>query len=522
MKPKKHIKDNTVWLNNFAVENAGHHLGAFELDGIQYGERVIFETNHIKEWFLWYEDIHIRGGLFKEKELMEMIHSTMDIILNHPEKAIAVNKGCYWWNDEYFRFSKTILDMDLSELNDKELCVVYLYQITLQEKGHMHAITTTWFVDSQGEHLSEHLLNITKKKVEQLNLDLDFAQAFSILTTKPKNSILIDSEIKTLEIAEKISKDKIAKKIFQNLTDSSKLHLGLPKNIKSAILDHYKKWRWMPFTYIGPAYELEHYIQVWSGLIRQKTNIISEIKKLKERPRQVKKERDQIIKILRLNKSEKQLFDIAADIVFLKGYRKEAVFHGSYALSFLLKEIARRIGLSLNQVYLLGFKDVEDFLLKHIRPDIDEINSRTGKTIYHIKGDKLYCYKGKKAEMFFASKNIKEEKIDENTTELKGTTACSGNATGMVRIINTPQDMVKMKEGDIMVSHTTFPSLVPAMKKAAAIISEDGGITCHAAIVSRELKTPCITGIKNATKVLKDGYKIEVLAGKGIVNILAR
>ena len=82
--------------------------------------------------------------------------------------------------------------------------------------------------------------------------------------------------------------------------------------------------------------------------------------------------------------------------------------------------------------------------------------------------------------------------------------------------------MGKMNQGDIMVAHTTFPSLVPAMKKAVAIITEDGGITCHAAIVARELKTPCVTGIKTITQVLKDGDEIEVDADNGLVRMLKK
>jgi pyruvate,water dikinase len=79
-----------------------------------------------------------------------------------------------------------------------------------------------------------------------------------------------------------------------------------------------------------------------------------------------------------------------------------------------------------------------------------------------------------------------------------------------------------MNKGDIMVAHTTFPSLVPAMKKASAIITDDGGITCHAAIVSRELKTPCVVGTKIATKVLHDGDLVEVDASLGTIKIVKK
>jgi pyruvate,water dikinase len=67
----------------------------------------------------------------------------------------------------------------------------------------------------------------------------------------------------------------------------------------------------------------------------------------------------------------------------------------------------------------------------------------------------------------------------------------------------------------------TLPDYVPAMKKAAAIITDEGGVTCHAAIVSRELKIPCIVGTKIATKVLKDGDMVDVNANHALVTILS-
>ena len=106
--------------------------------------------------------------------------------------------------------------------------------------------------------------------------------------------------------------------------------------------------------------------------------------------------------------------------------------------------------------------------------------------------------------------------------EIKGSPACRGKAQGIVKIINVPDDMEKMNQGDVLVSTATTPSIVPAMKKAAAIISDEGGLTCHAAIVSRELGTPCVVGTKIATKVLKDGDMVEVDAEKGVVTIIKR
>jgi pyruvate, water dikinase len=77
-----------------------------------------------------------------------------------------------------------------------------------------------------------------------------------------------------------------------------------------------------------------------------------------------------------------------------------------------------------------------------------------------------------------------------------------------------------MVSGDVLVTGMTRPEFVPLMKLASAIVTDEGGITCHAAIVSRELGKPCVIGTKNATKVLRDGMLIEVDAEKGIVRII--
>lgn len=77
-----------------------------------------------------------------------------------------------------------------------------------------------------------------------------------------------------------------------------------------------------------------------------------------------------------------------------------------------------------------------------------------------------------------------------------------------------------MKKGDILIAHMTNPDLVTGMKIAGAIVTETGGITCHASIVSRELGKPCIIGTKIATRIFKDGDLVEVDANKGIVKKL--
>ncbi|MFH1285970.1 MAG: phosphoenolpyruvate synthase [Candidatus Micrarchaeota archaeon] len=116
-----------------------------------------------------------------------------------------------------------------------------------------------------------------------------------------------------------------------------------------------------------------------------------------------------------------------------------------------------------------------------------------------------------------SSASSSQIKISEAKMLLKGMGASPGIATGVVRILHSPQEISQMQKGDILVAEMTTPDYVPAMKKAGAIVTDAGGSTCHAAIVSREMGIPCIVGSKEATKVLSDGQLITVDAVHGIV-----
>ena len=109
-----------------------------------------------------------------------------------------------------------------------------------------------------------------------------------------------------------------------------------------------------------------------------------------------------------------------------------------------------------------------------------------------------------------------------DSSTLIGQVGNKGYAKGIVRIMKRKEQISEAQEGDIIVSTMTTPDFVPAMQKAAAIITDEGGITCHAAIVARELNKPCVIGTKFATEILKDGDEVGVDADNGIVKILSK
>ncbi len=106
---------------------------------------------------------------------------------------------------------------------------------------------------------------------------------------------------------------------------------------------------------------------------------------------------------------------------------------------------------------------------------------------------------------------------DEEGPILRGFGASPGVATGIARILHGAAEMDKLKTGEVLVTSMTTPDMVPAMSQAAAIVTDEGGMTCHAAIVSRELGVPCVVGTREATKVITDGMEVTVDGKTGAV-----
>lgn len=143
-----------------------------------------------------------------------------------------------------------------------------------------------------------------------------------------------------------------------------------------------------------------------------------------------------------------------------------------------------------------------------------------------------------KTSLFMTNGDIYEEDIEEpldavegayqrqhaptDAAILKGEPASSGFRRGKVRVIIKTKDFDTFQEGEILVAAMTRPEFVPLMKKAAAIITDEGGITSHAAIVSRELKKPCVIGTRVATQYLKDGDIVEVDATLGVIRVIEK
>lgn len=231
-----------------------------------------------------------------------------------------------------------------------------------------------------------------------------------------------------------------------------------------------------------------------------------------------KKEYEDLKKKLKSHRL-KLLADIIHTYVYLRTERIDNFKRAQTNFRLFFDELARLLSKKTGenwyrlQVVNLLNEEVLDFLNKEKVPDINIVNERVSQNYIYYHDDK--------AHLIYSLDEIKEvQKMieeSEKTTEIKGMVAFKGKVSGNVVIVLNKSDLSKVKEGDIMVSKITMPDYAPAMKLAAAFVTEEGGITSHAAITARELRKPCIVGTGNCTKSLKDGDFIEVDANKGIV-----
>ena len=118
-------------------------------------------------------------------------------------------------------------------------------------------------------------------------------------------------------------------------------------------------------------------------------------------------------------------------------------------------------------------------------------------------------------------KTSSSNEINTNTMIL-GNIANKGKVQGIAKVLNNYNDIYKVNRGDILIASMTTPDLISAMEKASGFITDEGGITCHAAILSREFDVPCIVGTVDATKKIHDGDLVELDAYNGRISILKK
>ncbi len=180
------------------------------------------------------------------------------------------------------------------------------------------------------------------------------------------------------------------------------------------------------------------------------------------------------------------------------------------------KIISKRMKINPEYARYLSYKEILDYFSKGILPNENVLSSRKSYYVVTNQGISLDSVKNyvNKNNYILSNPEIADDK------EINGKAAFPGKVRGKVRLILNKTMFKSFKKGEILVASMTTTDYLQIMKMSKAFITDEGGVTCHAAIVAREMKKPCIIGTKIATKLLKNGDLVEVDADNGIVTKL--
>jgi phosphohistidine swiveling domain-containing protein len=407
-------------------------------------------------------------------------------------------------NQETYRLLEYIGKLPLPELSKDEIIDIYqqVWKAYHTPLGYGHLIEPiVWSIEPQ---VKEEICQATGLTFE----DKALRQMFTRLLEPKKPSFIGLQEI-TLA--------KLTKEFLQARVDFARppedILGALDKELLDRLRQHQRTSIYNQMNYHdGEPLTPLHYLKEMAHLAREDLDAL--LVRLEERYEDNERERQAIMAKHGFSPSLRDRIDILIDVLHWQDDRKMFMLTCVYHLNRLLKEIARRYGHQLEDLKtLLPMEVTAERLASFTRA---EGESRRRLSAYYLER-----VEGRLRTAILTGKEAKELedalRNDSALQDLHGSSASLGKAMGKVVICLTKDDIGKVGEGDVLVASMTRPEFVPAMKKAAAIVTDEGGITCHAAIVSRELQKPCIIGTKKATRILKDGDLVEVDANHGIV-----
>lgn len=280
-----------------------------------------------------------------------------------------------------------------------------------------------------------------------------------------------------------------------------------------------EKYYWIPFGYDGPTIWDETYFKARIQEYRARPDEIkTKCEEIQKRDKEQKQHNKKILGTKELGNSEKRLLQILHAATRWTDERK--------MLEFQLFFWYHRILSVLEQRYTIPVATLK-YLFTHELQELDTHPQDLKKTAEQRMAQEFMTI-SKKGTLRIASKEeyqyVKELLRQQSTIDhIQGNVACRGTQTlyrAKVRILLSSKECSKIQPGEILAATMTTPDFVPAMNRALGFITDEGGVTCHAAIVAREMNKPCIIGTKNATQLLKDGDTVEMDVLKGSVKIL--
>lgn len=423
------------------------------------------------------------------KELGEILISKENKSRGHIFKIL--NK-IYEFGERLLSFSEELKTINYSNLNNQELTKLF---DRFAKEYIIYSIS-----------LASHCLDYSvEKRLRELVKDRDNSnEELNILSSPKKDNFAILEQISLFKIGTLIREQDIG--CFEDL----------PPEILQKIQEHINEFGWIN-TKGGQANPWNQK-EIFERVQNIKDDFSQKIAKLKEDKIGLQEKSKEIIRELNADDKTINLIEISKELVYFRTYRSDYVTKIFFNVKPLLEKIAKNKNLTYEEILYLRIKEITE----EVEVSKEEIERRkTDYVLITLEPNKIIFSSDPKMIKEIKGEYCEEPKISQ---EISGRSAFigQGKVQGRVKIVTNKADLIKVNTGDILISPMTTPDFVIAMEKAAAFVTDEGGITCHAAIVAREMKKPCIIGTQNATKSLKDNDFVEVDSEKGVVKIIKK
>ncbi|OGM21435.1 hypothetical protein A2714_02745 [Candidatus Woesebacteria bacterium RIFCSPHIGHO2_01_FULL_38_9] len=403
------------------------------------------------------------------------------------------------------KFKKSLNKINVSKLSNKNLANLILEFQEYYTLSFVPAFSRPDdYLEAKVKELIENELKLSGKKVDYI---------FSKVATYPSLGRLAytNEPLNLLEIT----------KLIKDGTFSLE---KLPPKIMRKLEKHKENYSWMksPVSVELTHFNKEEYLERLKNLVDQ--DVLGKIEKIKNVRKLDALNYKEVIRKYKFSPQLKKLCEAVRKFIFLRTYTTEISDNLFYeARKILLNEVAKRLNFTTEDIVMLNSSEISTFILNPSNQVKEIIKERyKGYAIIWMNGITYINFgnlanklQGDIAKLFKKTKGYKAGNVF-----IKGTPASLGVVQGKAKILPSYKEVSKVEKGDILVTSMTTPDYIIAMEKAAAFVTDEGGITCHAAIIAREFGVPCIVGTINATKVLKDGDMVEVDANIGTVKIL--
>lgn len=453
------------------------HIYDKDVIGCVQQNTIFWNEKGYGHWFWSKQDIQALNE--SGKKLLD--HETAKKSIQEQTKAV---KG-YWIT------AKKLIEATDKNQSKIELTNIYDKYIYALRRVYAHFITTTEHVIFP---IESRLKEILKNKFPKD--DDDF---YIILTTPEKPDFL-----------------------FQELQDWKKV---LENPTKENILTHTKEYSIL----LANVFSKEEVLEWAKNRIEQKSleDIEKEIQESEERKKQLKIKQDDIFKKLNSKQAEELSWFIREGAI-TRLLLKSCWNGEAYNLLSFYKKIARVAECSVQDVCMFyTWKEIIDLLQDNVNISKEELEKRKEYFLLHFSNQEINAYSGKEA-LDMKKKILDPSLPSKDIKSFSGSIANKGKVIGKAKIVkaDNPNKLAEiastLEPDNILVTGMTNPTMMVLVNKVKGIITDEGGIACHAAIISRELNLPCVVGCSIATLVLKDGDLIELDADKGIVKKLTQ